>query len=87
MIPRATQLYIACAYIRAWTSYTAAAVFSWVHTLDTVMSERSDGIQRLSSGVKNPSRPVARELDFSRSVVVNERRRGRGDVVSFYGPR
>ena len=51
------------------------------------MSERSDGVRRLSSGVKTPSRPVARELDFSRSVVVNERRRGRGDVVSFYGPR
>ena len=51
------------------------------------MSERRDGVQRLSSGVKNPSRPVARELDFSRSVVVNERRRGMGDVVSFYGPR
>ena len=87
MIPRATQLHIACAYIRAWTSYTAAAVFSWVHTLDPVMSERCNGVQRFSSGVKTPSLPVARELDFSRSVVVNGRRRGRGDVVSFYGPR
>ena len=53
--------------------------------LRSVVSERSKGVQ--NSRVRNPSRSVAREIDFSRSSAVSDTCSGRGATVGFYGSR